>query len=216
MDPALLLQYLPMMLAGLATTATVSALAALLAVGLGLPVALALLSPLAPLRLIARAYVEVMRGVPVLVILFLLYYGGPSIGLRLDAVPAGVLGLGLYGAAFFAEIFRAGFQSIPNGQIEAARMVGLGPLRILTRIKLPQMAALVLPPSVNQLILLVKESALLSVITIDELTKSASRMSNETFAVFEPFVMAALLYWALVEALARLGAWAERRAGRLA
>lgn len=213
-DVDLLLRYAPMMLSGLWVTAMVSLLAAALALGLGLLVALGLLSANPLVRLGARAFVEAMRGVPVLVILFLLYYGGPSFGLRLDPIPAGVVGLGLYGAAFFAEIFRGGLQSIPRGQIEAARMVGLSRRAILIRIEAPQMAALVLPPSVNQLILLVKESALLSVITIDDLTKSATRMSNETFAVFEPFLMAAVLYWALVEALARLGAWAEARVAR--
>lgn len=211
-DLGLIAAYAPLMLAGLGVTVAVCALASVLAVGLGLALALALLARNPLLRLTARAFVEAMRGVPVLVILFLLYYGGPSFGLRLDPAPAGVIGLGLYGAAFFAEIFRGGFLSIPRGQIEAARMVGLSRRAILRRIELPQMALLVTPPMTNQLILLIKESALVSIITIDDLTKNATRMSNETFAVFEPFLMAAVLYWLLVEAVARLGAWAEARA----
>jgi polar amino acid transport system permease protein len=159
----------------------------------------------------ARAYVEVMRGTPILVILFLLYYGGPFFGLVLDAEPVGVLGLGFYGAAYFAEIFRAGFESIPKGQIEAARMVGLTPRQIVYRIQLPQMLGLIVPPSVNQIIILIKESAVLSIITVAELTKNATQMANETFAVVEPFLAVAVLYWVLIEAIARSGRWIEGR-----
>lgn len=213
-DIGLLGTYAPLMLAGLGVTVMICALAAIVAVCMGLLLALALLASSKSLRLAARAFVETMRGMPVLVILFLLYYGGPSIGLRLDPVAAGIIGLGFYGAAFFAEIFRGGFLSIPVGQIEAARMVGLSRRTILRRIELPQMAAFVLPPTTNQLILLVKESAFVSIITIDDLTKSATRMSNETFAVFEPFLMAAALYWILVETVARIGAYAEARMAR--
>src|SRR5205823_5484036 len=106
-----------------------------------------------PLRLACRGYIQFMRGTPLLVQLFLLYYCGPAIGIRLDAITAGVLGLAANAAAYFAEIFRAGFESIPKGQVEAARIVGLTPRHIVTRIKLPQMLALIVPPSVNQVII---------------------------------------------------------------
>lgn len=210
-DPRLLLEYAPLMLSGLWMTLAVCAGAVAIAIAFGLILALGLLGPNHWVAGAARAYVEIMRGTPILVILFLLYYGGPSLGLLLDPIPAGVLGLGFYGAGFFAEIFRAGFQSIPEGQVEAARMVGLSRLRIVTRIKLPQMLALILPPGVGQTIILVKESALLSTITVAELTKNATQMANETFAVVEPFLLVALLYWGLVEGIAQLGAALERR-----
>lgn len=216
LDFDMLAAYAPLLLSGLWVTASVSAAAALIALAGGLALALGLLSSVAPLRWISRIYVEVMRGTPILVILFLLYYGGPSLGLVLDPVPAGILGLGFYGAGFFAEIFRAGFQSIPLGQIEAARMLGMSPARIVARIKLPQMLALIVPPGTNQLIILVKESALLSIITVAELTKNATQMAGETFAVVEPYLAIALLYWLLIEALARAGAFVERRARWLA
>jgi polar amino acid transport system permease protein len=210
-DTGMIASYGPLLLAGLVTTIRICAMASVIAVAAGLVLALLLLTRSAILRAAARLYVEVMRGTPILVILFLLYYGGPNFGLVLDAEPVGIIGLGFYGAAYFAEIFRAGFQSIPKGQVEAARMVGLPPSHIVRRIQIPQMLGLVVPPSVNQIIILVKESAVLSIITFGELTMNATRMANETFAVVEPFLAIALLYWLLIELIARSGRWIERR-----
>lgn len=210
-DADLLVRYGPLLLAGLATTLRVCALASVTAVVVGLALALLLRARLPVVRAAARAYVEVMRGTPILVILFLLYYGGPSFGLVLDAEPVGILGLGFYGAGYFAEIFRAGFESIPKSQIEAARMVGLSGRQIIHRIQIPQMLGLIVPPSVNQAIILVKESAVLSIITVAELTKNATQMANETFAVVEPYLAVALLYWLLIEAIAWSGRRIERR-----
>lgn len=203
--------YGPLLLLGLWATLRICFFATLLAVPLGLGVALLLRSTNAGLRGLARAYVEVMRGTPILVVLFLLYYGGPSIGLVLEAEPVGILGLGIYGAGYFAEIFRAGFQSIAQGQVEAARMLGIPRVRILSRIELPQMLRLVVPPAINQIIVLIKESAALSIITVPELTKIGAQIANETFAVIEPYLAVALLYWLLIEAIAALGHWLERK-----
>jgi polar amino acid transport system permease protein len=210
-DTDMIASYGPLLLAGLATTLRVCALAAVIALVAGLALALLLRARLMIVRAAARAYVEVMRGTPILVILFLLYYGGPSVGLVLDAEPVGILGLGFYGAGYFAEIFRAGFESIPRGQLEAARMVGLTSRQIVRRIQIPQMLGLIVPPSVNQIIILVKESAVLSIITVAELTKNATQMANETFAVVEPFLAVAVLYWVLIEAIAHAGRWIEGR-----
>lgn len=211
LDADLLVRYGPLLLAGLATTLRVCALASAIAVVAGLALALLLRARPFLVRAATRTYVEVMRGTPILVILFLLYYGGPSFGLVLDAEPVGILGLGLYGAGYFAEIFRAGFEAIPRGQIEAARMVGLSRRQIVYRIQIPQMLGLIVPPSVNQIIVLVKESAVLSIITVAELTKNATQMANETFAVVEPYLAVAVLYWVLIEVIARSGRWIERR-----
>lgn len=203
--------YAPLLLSGLWATLRICFFATILAIPLGLVMALLLRSRQAGLRWFARAYVEVMRGTPILVVLFLLYYGGPSIGLVLEAEPVGILGLAIYGAGYFAEIFRAGFQSIARGQIEAARMLGIPASRILARIELPQMARLVVPPVVNQVIVLIKESAALSIITVAELTKIGAQIANETFAVIEPYLAVALLYWLLIEVLAAIGHWVERK-----
>jgi polar amino acid transport system permease protein len=205
------LQYAPLMLAGLVTTAWICALATVLGLAVGLLLACLESAAFAPLRWAVRAYIEVVRGLPILILLFVLYYGGPSIGLRLGAETVGVLGLGFYGAAYFAEIFRSGFQSIPKGQVEAARMAGLSGTQIIRHIKLPQMLVMITPPMVNQVIILIKESAVLSIITVAELTKNTTQFVNETYAVIQPYLAAALLYWLLVEAVAQFGKYVERR-----
>jgi polar amino acid transport system permease protein len=204
-------QYAPLMLSGLATTAWICALATGLGIAVGLVLACLEGVRLLALRWVVRAYIEIMRGLPILILLFVLYYGGPSIGLRLRAETVGVLGLGFYTAAFFAEIFRSGFQSISAGQVEAAEMAGLTGAQIVRHIKLPQMLVLVTPPLVNQIIILIKESAVLSIITVAELTKNTTQFVNETYAVIQPYLAAALLYWLLVEVVAQLGRLVERK-----
>ena len=166
------------------------------------------------LRVPLRCYVEVIRGTPLLVQLFLLYYAGPSIGIVLDAEPAGMVGMTIYSGAYFAEIFRAGFESIPVGQLEAASCLGISPNRTLWRIQLPQMACLILPPSVNLIITLLKDSAMLSIITVPELTKYCTRIMNETFVIAEPLFTLAILYWCLSQVVAALGQRLETRLTR--
>jgi len=193
-----------------ATTLAISVAGILLAVLLAMPLAVALRSRSALLRRSARFYTEFMRGAPLVILLFLLYYGGPSVGLLLPATTIGVVGLGFYGAAYFAEIFRAGLSAVPRGEVEAARLLRLSRAQCFLRIEVPQAARLCIAPATGQVIALVKESAVLSIITISELTKVAGEISNMSFAVVTPYLTAALLYWALVELVARLGLRAER------
>lgn len=193
-----------------ATTLALSAAGILLALLLAMPLAAALRSRSALLRRPARLYTEFMRGAPLVILLFLLYYGGPSFGLLLPATTIGIVGLGFYGAAYFAEIFRAGLSGVPRGEVEAARLLRLSRSQCFLRIEAPQAARLCVAPVTGQAIALVKESAVLSVITVGELTKVAGEISNMSFAVVTPYLTAALLYWALVELIAHLGLRAER------
>lgn len=204
-------QFLPLLLSGAWATLYVTSLATVLALGLGLVLELLNGSSWAPVRWMVRTYVEIMRGTPVLIVLFMLYYGGPSIGLVVDPVPAGILGLGIYGAAYFAEIFRAGFQSIPRGQIEAGEMLGLSRTSIVLRIKIPQMLRLIIPALFGQIVMVFKESALLSIITVSELTKVATQIVNETSSIIEPYIAVTVIYWVIIEAVARCGLFLERR-----
>lgn len=155
------------------------------------------------------AYVAALRGTPLLIQLFILYYGGPSFGLTLSALQTGLLGFTLYAGAYFAEIFRAGLASVPAGQVEAARVLGFGRWHTFRHVQLPQMLVLSTPPTTNQTIILLKESAVLSVITVPELTFQTTRMVTETFAVIEPYLSLALLYWAAASLLGRAGRGAE-------
>ena len=152
-----------------------------------------------------------IRGTPFLVQLFVLYYGGPLIGLRLDALPAGILGLTIYGSPYFAEIFRSGFRAVPNGQIEAARAIGMTEPTIIRRILLPLGLVSSLPALVNFSIILTKETVILSIITVPELMYQVGRMSAETFRYLETNLVLALFFWLLVEAISRLGRRLEAR-----
>jgi polar amino acid transport system permease protein len=159
-------------------------------------------------------YVELFRGTPFLIQLFLLYFGGPYIGLSLDAIPAGLLGLSVYGGAYFSEIFRAGFEAVPTGHVEAAECVGLTRSQIVRRILLPEMTMLVLPATVNMAIVLMKETAVMSVITVPELTLTISVIGTEFYAFVESLFLLALFYWALVELSGWAGRLAEARLAR--
>jgi polar amino acid transport system permease protein len=161
-----------------------------------------------------RAYVDLIRGTPFLIQLFLLYYGGPFIGLTLDPVPAGLFGLAVYGAAYFSEIFRAGFESVPRGHVEAAECLGLTRVQIVGRILIPEMTVLVLPPLVNMVIVLLKETAVLSIITVPELTFQVSALGSANYAFVEALFLLACFYWALVEICGNLGRMAETRLSR--
>lgn len=161
-----------------------------------------------------RVYIEIIRGTPFLLQLFLLYYGGPSFGLRLEPMTAGILGLGLYGSAYFAEIFRAGFLSVPSGQLEAADVLGMARWQMILRIQVPQMLVIIVPALVNLIIVLSKETAVLSIVTVPELTFVLTAIGSASFAFVETLLTLCLCYLALVELTARAGRWMESRVGR--
>lgn len=213
LDFGLLATHAPRLLAGLGWTAALCSAATAAAVVLGFAVA--------QLRGLHRgaavavdAYVSVFRGTPLLVQLFLLYYGGPQLGIVLDPPEAGFLGLALYGGAYYAEIARASSAAVPRGQAEAARALGLGRWQALRFVELPQMLVFAVPPATGQAIVLLKESAVLSIVTVPELTFAATRMATETLSVAEPYLALALLYWAAVSVLARAGRGAEAHLSR--
>ena len=159
--------------------------------------------------------IEVLRGTPFLVQIFLLYFGGPYIGLRLDPITAGLLGLSIYGAAYYAEIFRAGYQSVPPGHVEAADCVGFSRQQTILYVLLPEMALLVMPPSLNMAVILLKETALLSLITVPEMTMTVSAIGSQQYAFVESLVVLAVVYWALVELANYLGRVTERKLSKL-
>ncbi|RUM23380.1 amino acid ABC transporter permease [Rhizobium vallis] len=160
------------------------------------------------------AVVAILRGTPFLIQIFLVYYGGPFVGLDLDPLPAGLIGISIYGAAYFSEIFRSGFQAVPKGHIEAGECVGLTQAQIVRRILLPEMTMLVLPPSVNMVVILMKETAVLSIITVPELTATLSAIGSQQYAFVEALSALALFYWVLVELTGWLGNLAETKLSR--
>ncbi|MGE0237576.1 MAG: amino acid ABC transporter permease [Parvibaculaceae bacterium] len=210
----LLIQYGPSLLWGFGLTIFCWAIGTICAMVLGLVIALVQRYAPAPVRWIIAAYIEIIRGTPFLVQLFVLYYGGPFVGLKLDALPAGLLGLAIYGSPYFAEIFRSGFGAVAGGQIEAARAMGMAEWRIIRRVLLPLALVSALPALVNFAIILTKETVILSIITVPELRYQVDRMITETFRYFEANLALALFFWGLVEVISRLGRNLERRVTR--
>ena len=209
-DWSLFNDYWPDLLQGIRVTIELWVAGSVLAMLIGFCCGLLLSGGPAALRGPVRCYVELFRGTPLLVQLFLVYAGGPQIGITLSAITVGVCGLGLYGGAYATEIFRAGFAAVAQGQTEAARCFGYSRTQIVQRIVLPQALLLSLPSLVNLVIFILKDTAVLSILTIPELTFQVTGMTLETFAFVEPYMALALLYWLLVELASRGGHLAER------
>ncbi len=214
-DPSFILAQLPAVLEAAAVTASIWAASAVLGIAAGFGIALARRFGARPVDLALKLLVEVVRGSPFLVQLFLLYYGGPYLGLSLDPVPAGLLALTVYGAAYYSEIVRGGFAAVPPGHVEAATCLGFTRAQTVLRVEIPEMAALVLPALVNMTILLLKETAVLSIITVPELTMAISAIGSESYRFVEALFLLALFYWGLVEGCGALGRLAEARLARL-
>lgn len=194
-------------------TLELSVLAFLLAVPIGVALAIARLYGARPVAAAARLYIELFRGTPVLLQLFVLYYGLAPI-VSLGPVAAAVIGLGLNYAAYEAEVYRGALLAIPRGQSEAARALGLGPRQILRHVLVPQALRLALPPMTNDFVAMLKDSSLVSVITVIELTKRMTIAAVDLRGWLIPGVMCAAMYLALSFPLSELARRLERRLAR--
>ncbi len=196
---------------------TLSAFA--IAIVVGIIVAAGKLSAFAPWRWIATIYVEVLRNTPVLLQIFIVFYGLPSLGLRFSAVAAGILGLGLNVGAYLGEIFRAGVAAVPKGQREAAAALALSPLQSLVWIVMPVALRAIFPALSNMFIATILGSSLLSVIAVPELTGRTNEISARTFLTIEVYSFSAVLYLVLTLCsslgLVLLGRWLFPRASRV-
>lgn len=192
---------LPLLGPAIAVTVSLALCAFVLGSGLGLLIALARLSKRVPLRWGAFAYVSIFRGTPLLVQLLLIYFGLPQLGLQLSPLPAAIVALTGFSAAYLSENFRAGILAVESGQWEAAASLGMGYWQTLRRIVLPQGLRIALPSTGSRLIALVKDTSLASVITVAELTRVADEVGAATFRYVETFVMVGLIYWLLNQLL---------------
>jgi polar amino acid transport system substrate-binding protein len=190
-------KYLPPLLRAAVTTVELSVLGMALAVVLGLVIVLMRLYGIAPLRWLAKAYVEVIRGTPLLIQLLMIYYGLAEMGIRLNAFFAAILGLGMNYAASESENYRAGIQSIPHGQTEAALALGMNRWQLLRHVILPQALRLVIPPVTNDFIAMFKDSSIVSVITMVELTKQYGMLAMSTYDYLGLGLMTAGIYFGL-------------------
>ncbi len=218
MDPAtreLILRNLwPMLQATVAKTLPLTFVSFTLGLVLALFVALARLSRVAPLSLLARAYISVIRGTPLLVQLFIIFYALPQFGIVIDPFPAAVIAFSLNVGGYAAEVIRAAILSIPRGQWEAAQSIGMGYPTTLRRIILPQAARTAVPPLSNTLISLVKDTSLASTILVTELLRVAQLAAAPTFDFFALYGVAAVYYWVICVALSSVQGRLETRLGR--
>lgn len=196
--------------AGFLTTLLVSLLSLLGSLLLGILIAVLCVSPYKVTRFLGRAWVEFIRNTPVLIQIFFFYYGLPSLNLSINAFTAGTLGLTVYTSAFIAEAIRAGLLSVPFGQTEAARASGLTYVQTMYYIILPQAFKIVLPAIGNQLINLVKNSSILSVIAGMDLMYHADLIASKTFHIFETYLIVACFYLLLTIPLSLFVHWLER------
>jgi polar amino acid transport system permease protein len=185
-----------------------------LAAVLGLLLAVGKMSRLAFVRGFCAAYIEVARGVPALAVLFLLYFGLVPLGIVLDAFYAGFIGLGMSGAGYIAEVFRAGIQAIHKGQREAAMSVGMTPFTTFRYIVLPQAMRIILPPLLNMLIILLKDTSICSLIAVPDLMLRAKDLAMMSFLPMHLFLLAGVIYFFLAWPLSILTRRVELRMQR--
>jgi polar amino acid transport system substrate-binding protein len=207
--------YLPLLLEGAGMTVLLTLAGMALAVLLGLPIAALRLYGPAPLRWLAVLYVEFFRGIPVLLLLYFLYFGLPALvpGLELNAVTAAILAFGLNYAAYEAEVYRAGIGAIPAGQWEAAASLAMPPLRTFRRIIVPQALRVIIPPMTNDLIALFKDTSVVSIIAVVELSKQYQILTKSGAGYLQVGLTTALLYLVMSVPLGHLSRYLERRWG---
>ena len=201
---------MPQMMEGLKVTLQVFVLTLVLSVPLGIVVALCRLSKITILNKIMEIYILIMRGTPLLLQIIFIFFGLPIVGVRIDRMPAAILAFTLNYGAYFAEIFRAGIGSIDEGQYEGAEVLGLSKVDTFFRIILPQAFKRVLPPVANEVITLVKDTALVYAVGFDDLLKVGKTATNRD-ATLMPLVLVAVIYLVLILVLSKVLGYVEKK-----
>ncbi|SFC62743.1 polar amino acid transport system permease protein [Bosea sp. CRIB-10] len=206
--------FLPILLQGLKFTILVTLGSLALSTVLGLVWALMRVSGVAWLAFIAKVIVNVLRGIPILVQLFYIYFVFPEFGVALSALQASIIGLGIAYSAYHSENFRAGIEAIDHGQVEAAQSIGMGWFMMMRRVILPQAIKVILPPYGNIMIMMLKDSSQASTITVAELTLQGQILASSTFKNMTVYTLVALLYLSMSLPLIAFVGWLERRFGK--
>lgn len=205
------LDYLPDLMRGALISVELTICVMLLSLVFGLILALGKLGRNSALRVLASIYIEVVRGTPALLQLFYIYFVLPSFGIRFDPFLSGVVGLTINYSAYLAEVYRAGIEAVPNGQIEAARALGMSRRMMLRIVILPQAIRIVVPPLGNYFISLFKDTSLVSIVTVKELMFTGQIISSMNFQYFTVFTIVGIIYLSLSYPGALLVRWLERR-----
>lgn len=214
-DWAFVAEITPTLLQGLKLTLLITFMSAIVAAVLGLVFAIARRSPN---RLVARPvsfFVEFIRGTPLLVQLYFIFYVLPDVGILLPPLVAGVIGMGLHYATYTAEVYRAGIENVPRGQWEAARATNLTTRQTWVHVIVPQAVPPMIPALANYLIAMFKETPLLSAITVLELMNQAKSVANSSYRYIEPMTMVGVFFLAMSLVSVVILRWLERRYGRL-
>ena len=206
--------FVPLLRAGIFFTVPLTLLSFALGLGVGFVAALIRLFGPAPLSLVVKFYVWVIRGTPLLVQLFLIFYGLPSVGIVLDAFPAALIGFTLNVGAYTSEIIRAVLLSVPKGQWEAAYSIGMTWPQAMRRTVLPQAMRTAIPPLSNTFISLVKDTSLAAAITVPELFRAGQRIVATSYEPLVLYIQVALIYLVVSSVLSSLQARIERRLSR--
>ncbi|RNB83369.1 amino acid ABC transporter permease [Brevibacillus fluminis] len=214
LDFSILFDHWDYFLQGFGNTLKASLLSLVGSFLLGTIMAIFRISPLRPLQWVGTVYVEFIRNIPLILVVFFFFVGLPAIGIRLEPFVAGTLGLTVYTAAFIAETIRAGIQAVPKGQTEAARSSGLTYGQTMRLIILPQAMKIVIPPMGNQFINLVKNSSVLGVIAGLDLMYFGDLISADTFVTFDVYIFVGIFYLILTLPLSMLVGYFERRLAR--
>ena len=211
-DMNLVVNSFPLLLVGAGVTIQITVLTTAIGFVIGLIVGVARISHLRPLRMLAEVYVEFFRGTPLLVQIFLFYFALPVItGQRIDPFIAAISACGINSGAYVAEIFRAGIQSVDEGQMEAGRSLGMTWLQTMRYIIVPQAFKRVIPPLGNEFIAMLKDSSLVSVIGFEELTRRGQLIIAKTYGSFEIWMSVAVIYLVMTLTISRFVAYLERR-----
>jgi polar amino acid transport system permease protein len=204
-------EFMPILLQGAWLTILVTLGSLLLSTVLGLVWAVMRVSGIPLLANVSAAIINVLRGIPIIVILFFLYFVMPDVGISLSALQAGIIGLGIAYSAYQAENFRAGIEAVDAGQVEAARAMGMGWGLMMRRVVLPQAVKIVLPPYGNIMIMMLKDSSQASTITVAELALQGKMIATSTFQNATVFTLVALIYLVMCVPLILLVRHLEKR-----
>jgi polar amino acid transport system permease protein len=210
-DPEFLAKNAPFFLGGVPLTIFVSLMSIVFAVGFALLGALGRISTSAPVYATATLYVSLVRGTPLVVQIFFFYAALPQFGIVLEPIVAGILALSFNYGAYMTEIFRAGIQAIPRGQLEAAGALGMTDRQTLRRVVLPQAVRIVIPAIGNEFIAMIKDSALVSFVSLQELFWRTRTVGSARFRSFETLIFAAVVYWILTIIFSLVQERTERR-----
>lgn len=209
---SIIIKALPTLLKGLEYTLEITSISLLLAMLIGLVMGLMRISTVAIFRAVATAYIYIIRGTPLFVQILFIYFGLPAkFGFKLSAFSAGIIAISLNAGAYLVEIFRAGIESIDRGQMEAGRSLGFSYAQTMLLIILPQAIRRMIPAFVNQFIISLKDTSLLSVIGITELTMQGQSIYAVNFRAFEILTGVAVLYFVVIFVLSIFAGWLERR-----